>query len=134
MTNKKYLCVDVGEKRLGIAMADSEIRLAFPLLTLDVDGTEIEKIHQLIDAESIDELIVGYPRNQSGEPTKQTEFVENFVESLNVGIPLKYQDESLTSVAAEEQLKAHGKPYAKADIDKIAASIILQDYLEATNE
>lgn len=134
MTSKKFLSVDVGEKRLGIAMADSDTRLAFPVVTIDVDGSEIDKLVQIIESEDIDELVVGYPRNQSGEPTKQTEFVEDFVQSLDLDIPIKFQDESVTSIEAENKLKSHGKPFTKADIDKLAASIILQDYLERVDE
>ena len=77
--------------------------------------------------------MVGYPRNQSGEPTQQTAYVEQFVEALQpVDATIKYQDESLTSIKAEDILKKRKKPYEKGDIDALAASLILQDYLEET--
>ena len=127
------LALDVGEKRIGVALADSAVRIAIAYDTILVDGTEIEQIARLIGFENIDIVVIGYPRNQSGEATKQTECVEKFAERLNGIAPeIVYQDESLTSVQAEERLKASGKPYAKSDIDALAASLILQDYLEMT--
>jgi putative Holliday junction resolvase len=127
------LALDVGEKRIGVALADSAVRIAIAYDTIDVDGTEIEQVARLIGFENVDIVVIGYPRNQSGEPTKQTEYVEKFAGQLNDIAPaIVYQDESLTSVQAEERLKASGKPYAKGDIDALAASLILQDYLEQT--
>lgn len=128
---KSFLAIDFGEKRIGVARADSEVKLAFPLIAIDVDGTELEKLKQLIEVEDVYELIVGYPRNQSGEPTKQTELVEEFVSKLDINVPIKFQDESVTSILAEDRLKSTGKSYSKSDIDMMAASIILQDYLES---
>ena len=96
-----------------------------------VDGTEFQQIQKIIDRERAEILVVGYPRNQSGEATEQTEYVERFVAQLaNLGVTVEYQDESVTSIRAEELLKAQRKPYSKGDIDAVAASLILQDYLE----
>lgn len=128
------LALDVGEKRIGVALADSAVRIAIAFDTISVDGTEIDQISKIIRLESVDIIVVGYPRNQSGEPTKQTAYVETFVTTLQQHIeqPVVFQDESLTSVHAEERLKASRRPYEKADIDAVAASLILQDYLEQT--
>jgi putative Holliday junction resolvase len=128
---KSYLALDVGEKRIGVAVGDSGVRIAIPFETLEVDGTEVEQIAQLVVNENTDTIVVGYPRNQSGEPTAQTAYVEEFAKQLRDIAPnLVFQDESLTSVLAEQRLKAQGKPYTKGDIDAQAATIILQDYLE----
>ena len=92
----------------------------------------MDAITEILKREGIDYLI-GYPRNQKGEPTKQTKSVEAFAESLEyLRVPVTFQDESLTSVLAEEYLKRHKKNYTKADIDSHAATIILGDYLEQT--
>lgn len=126
------VCLDVGEKRIGVAIADSSVRIAVPFDTIEVDGNEIESIAKIIIVENADTLVLGYPRNQAGEPTAQTRFVEMFADRLTDVAPnIVFQDESLTSVAAEEQLMAHKRPYSKGDIDAQAAAIILQDYLEA---
>jgi putative Holliday junction resolvase len=128
------VCLDVGEKRIGVAVADTQIRIAVPFETIDVDGDEVGAIAKIIITERAETLVVGYPRNQSGEATAQTRFVEDFAEKLKDIVPnIVFQDESLTSVMAEEQLAAHNRPYSKADIDAQAAAIILTDYMESHN-
>jgi putative holliday junction resolvase len=129
--NKSFLALDVGEKRIGVAVGDSSVRIAVPFDTIDVDGNEIKRIARLVVDEKTDIVVVGYPRNQSGEPTAQTQFVEDFAKKLvDIAPELVFQDESLTSVVAEQRLKGYGRPYSKGDIDAQAAAIILQDYME----
>lgn len=129
--NKSYLALDVGEKRIGVAVGDSGVRIAVPFETIEVDGNEVERIARLVIDQNADIVVVGYPRNQSGDATAQTEFVESFAKQLeDIAPQLVFQDESLTSVLAEQQLKSYQKPYTKGDIDAQAAAIILQDYLE----
>ena len=131
MSSQTLISLDVGEKRIGVAKADTGVRIAFPLTTLEVDGSEVDSIARLVHDEQATILVVGYPRNQQGEATAQTAFVEAFVEKLSrVTVPIVFQDESLTSVIAEQRLVAQKKPYSKADIDAYAATLILQDYLE----
>lgn len=130
-TAKTYLGLDVGEKRIGVAIAQGDVRIAVPMETIEVNGAEIEKIRQIALSEGISTLVVGYPRNQSGETTAQTAYVEKFTTQLQGAAPeIVYQDESLTSVLSEEHLVASGKNYSKGDIDAKAAAMILQDYLE----
>ena len=129
--SKSYVALDVGEKRIGVALARDDIKIAMAYDTLNVDGGEVQAIAEIIVREKADVLVVGYPRNQAGEPTKQTEFVERFVEQLrDIASKIVLQDESLTSVKAEEILNARNQPYAKGEVDALAASLILQDYLE----
>lgn len=130
MTAKNLIALDVGEKRIGVASATTAIAIAIPLTTLPVDGTEIKAIAEIVLNERVSKIIVGYPRNQSGEPTAQTAYVEAFAKNLKDIAPVEFQDESLTSVAAEQRLKSYRKPFTKEDIDAQAAVIILQDYLE----
>lgn len=131
MSSRQVLALDVGEKRIGVALADTSIGISVAFDTFEVDGTEIEQIARVTMEEKVDTIVVGYPRNQSGEATQQTAYVEAFTERLHdLDVQLVFQDESLTSVRAEEILKRQGKPYAKGDIDSLAASLILQDYLE----
>jgi putative Holliday junction resolvase len=128
---RTIICLDVGEKRIGIAVADSSVRIAVPFETVDVDGKEIESIENILITEQADTIVVGYPRNQSGEPTAQTRYVESFAGKLrHMPATIVFQDESLTSVMAEQQLAVHKRPYTKGDIDAQAAAIILTDYLE----
>jgi len=132
MASDALVSLDVGEKRIGVAVADTGVRLAVPFSTIEVDGNEISEIARIIIREGAKILVVGYPRNQSGEATAQTRYVEQFAKGLEeLDVSIKFQDESLTSVIAEQRLVSYKKPYSKGDIDAMAASIILQDYIEA---
>ena len=128
---KKFVALDVGEKRIGVAVGDSGVRIAVPSVTIETNGEELEQIAKIILDEKADAVIVGYPRNQSGEATAQTAYVEAFAKQLtDIAPAIVFQDESLTSVMAEQRLQSYKKPYTKGDIDALAAAIILQDYLE----
>lgn len=132
MPSRNFLALDVGERRIGLAMADSQVKIAIPFGWLENDERVIVRITELVLQHDVKTIVVGYPRNQSGEPTQQTEFVESFVEQLadiELDTDIVFQDESLTSVQAEQRLA--GRIKDKGEIDAEAASIILQDYLEA---
>ncbi len=131
MPAKAFLALDVGEKRIGLAIGDSEVKIAIPYGYLERSGKTIEQIVEIMINQRIKTVIVGYPRNQSGEATKQTQLVEEFVKQLadiDIDADIVFQDESLTSVEAERRLGDQVKD--KGDIDAEAASIILQDYIE----
>ncbi len=131
MSSKTLVGLDVGEKRIGVSVADVSVKIAVPFATVEVDGTEIEAITEIVMKEQAAAIIVGYPRNQQGEATAQTRYVEIFTERLkDLDKEIIFQDESLTSVLAEQQLISHKRPYTKGDIDAQAAALILQDYLE----
>ena len=133
MSSHTLVSLDVGEKRIGVAVADDAVRIAVPFTTVEVDGNEIATIAELVMQQGASIIVVGYPRNQQGEATAQTDYVEKFAERLSdIDAKIVFQDESLTSVIAEQRLVAQKKPYSKGDIDAHAASIILQDYLEVT--
>lgn len=129
-TSNVLIALDVGEKRIGVARADTSVPIAVPVTTIEVDGNEVATIAKLVALEGAVQLVVGYPRNQSGEATAQTAYAETFARKLDGIAPIVFQDESLTSVTAEQRLKAQGRPYSKGDIDAYAAAIILQDYME----
>ena len=73
MAKQNFLALDVGERRIGVAVADSSIKIAIAYETINVDGNELRQIAEIISYENIDVVVVGYPRNQSGKPTRQTE-------------------------------------------------------------
>lgn len=132
MSTRNLLALDVGEKRIGMAMADTAVRIAVPFGWLEHTETILTDLAEVLLRHEIDVIVVGYPRNQSGESTKQTAYVEEFVKTiaeLDIDAEIVYQDESLTSVQAEARLGTRIKN--KGEIDAEAASIILQDYLEA---
>ncbi len=130
--NKQYLALDIGEKRIGVALADGGIRIPIALETIAMnDETFREDIARLVTEHSIEVIVIGYPRNQSGEPTAQTAYVETKAAELeDLDAKIEFQDESLTSVIAEQRLNARGEAYEKGAVDAEAAAIILEDYLE----
>lgn len=125
------LALDVGEKRIGVAIADMQIPFPAPLTTLEASEHLVTEFTALLTKNKAVAVVIGYPRNQNGEPTQQTERVEHIAKLLNIpsSIPVYWQDESLTSVKAEEELKSRKKPYAKAAVDSLAATYILEDFI-----
>lgn len=129
----KLIGLDVGTKRIGVAKADSAVRIAIPYSAVEVDGNEFKKIASLARAWDIKSFVLGLPRNSKGEETEQSRYVRQFAKELKQAIPdakICFQDESLTSVEAEKRLKGRKKGYKKGDVDSEAATIILQDFLE----
>lgn len=129
----RIIGLDVGEKRIGVARADSSTRIAVPLGFIEVNGGEWEQIARLARVNGTNLFVLGLPRSNEGKETAQSLYVRNFAKILVQKIPearIKFQDESLTSVLAEDRLKKHRKNYQKGDIDAEAASIILQDFVE----
>lgn len=125
------LALDIGEKRIGVAIADMEIPFPAPVTTLEASEHLVTEFKALLAKHTVKAVVIGYPRNQSGEPTQQTKRVEHIAKLLNIPttIPVYWQDESLTSVKAEEELKRRKKPYAKAAVDSLAATYILEDFI-----
>lgn len=125
--------LDVGERRIGVALTSLIARLPAPYTTIDVHETPdtVGWICDFVAKESISVLVVGLPRDMQGRETEQTKKVRMFAKKLEdeLAIPVVMQDEAATSINAEAMLKQKGKPYTKADIDAAAAVIILQDYL-----
>jgi len=134
---QNYLGLDVGGRRIGVAVAGIVARLSSPLLTLDRQdaGDIFERIEKLIDEHQVADIVVGLPRGMDGQETGQTAIAREFADELarTCGVVVHMQDEAATSIAAEEELKASGKPYQKGDIDSGAAAIILSDWL-ASNQ
>lgn len=134
MTTKinTYLALDVGTARIGLALANSIARIASPLPALTNDDQWFEQLEQLLNENDIDTLVVGRPRNLSGDDTAQTAYVHSFCADLSArtSIPVVLQDEAVTSVQAEAELTRRGRPYTKGDIDSLSAVYILQDYLQ----
>lgn len=132
---KYILALDVGGRRIGVALASTAARIAAPLTTLDREASQDIQadIAKLVSEHQIATVVVGLPRGMGGQETAQTAAIRAFVSELEkkLEVPVVLQDEAGTSLQAEDNLKALGKPYSKADIDASAAAIILNDYLQA---
>ena len=133
----KIIGLDVGEKRIGVAKADSSTKIAVPVGFVLVDGSEWQEIAKIANLNNTNFFVLGLPRSNEGNETKQTLYVRAFARILAKMVPgakIRFQDESLTSVEAEKRLKSRKKNYEKGDIDAEAASIILQDFIENFKE
>mgnify|MGYP000988072965 CR=1 FL=1 len=130
-TNHSVMALDVGEKRIGIAVASMAAKIASPLTTLNNDSETLKELKKIIKENNIEELIIGLPRDVHGGETDQTKYVKSFARKLKEEVDLTQhmQDESLTSVRAEEELSGRGQPFEKADVDALAATYILEDWL-----
>ena len=131
----RALGIDFGTKRVGLALSDRSNIIASPYRTLNYVSEKdlITQLETIISKNDIEILVLGLPINMKGEDTAQTMKVRNFKEILStLKIPIVYEDERLSSVSAINSLMlqnvktGHNKP----EIDKTAAAIILQQYLD----
>lgn len=129
MDGKQYLALDVGLKRTGIARASAAARLAEPLLTLPTEKL-IPTLRNLIEEHHVGTIVVGLPRNLSGDDTKQTTWVRDWVRNAQrkIDLPFYWQDEVLSTRLAQAEKVSYKKAH---DVDSMAAAIILQDFLDA---
>jgi putative Holliday junction resolvase len=137
----KYLAIDYGEKRIGIAISDFDKNIAFPRDHVLNDSKLFQKILVLIKEESIEKIILGYPINLNSEKTPQTLTVESFKTELEqflskneIKTEVVLFDERLTSSIAESYMTEMGlkksKRQEKGIIDSISAQVLLQGYLD----
>ena len=133
---KRILGIDYGEVRIGIALSDLTKTIAKPFSTITYKNFDhlLIQLNQIITENEVDKLVVGIPYNMKGEDTQQTIKVKEFASLVdkNLEVDIKFIDERLTSYEAEQVMhKMNIKTgFNKAKIDKIAASIILQEYLQ----
>jgi len=133
------LCLDVGDRTIGIAVSDSLRIVASGVSQLRRDKSEknkeLEHIKSLIFQYEVDKLVVGLPLDMTGEEGEQAKRVRNFVDELSSGIeiPVVLFDERLSTVEAERVLReAKVSPLKRRKVrDKIAATVILQNYLDS---
>lgn len=131
-TTKIYLGLDIGEKRVGLAVANSIARLPSPIGVIKRSPDFFDQLKAKINENQVDILVVGLPRNMSGEETAQTDYTRAFTEEIkkNIGLPIIFEDETLTSHKAQQELQGRNVVYNKGQIDALAAVYILEDFLK----
>ncbi len=129
----RILGLDVGKRRIGVAITDPLAITARPHSTMDRNREATEKIRKLVDELQIGRIVVGLPLHLSGAEGEQAQDVRTFVAKLQsvVTIPIEFQDERLTTVEAEYRLSDRRGDWRKRKnkIDAVAASILLEEYL-----
>jgi len=131
------LAIDLGDKRTGLATGDDIVRIVQPITVLETPIGEqlIHDIHSVIKEHGIDCIVMGLPLNMDGSESQRSKLTKSFSEKLQeiTMLPIKFQDERLTSAAAEEQLNQSGKTHKqkKKLRDALAAAEILKDFLHS---
>ena len=138
---RRVLGVDVGDRRVGLAISDASRTLARPLSTMTVASAAdaVDRVVKAIDALGKDEdgletIVVGVPARLDGSPTSSTPRVRAFIAALRTRTTVRIvtEDERLTSREAESRLAVNERDWRKRKekLDAAAAAIILQDYLD----
>lgn len=126
----KYLGIDHGEKRIGLAIGDDETYIATPFETVEAGSLKetVATITLLIKEENIEKIVLGLPITLSGEESGQAEIVRKFgaVLEKESGLKVEYEDERRSSKAAEGLTKGLNME----NKDAVAAMVILQSYLD----
>ena len=138
----RILAIDLGDKRTGLAIGDTESNLASPLTVLVIPRANYAQLLDAIDraiGEQLPQaLIVGLPLNMDGTTNPRTKLAEQFAAELaaRTGLEVHLHDERLTSVAADQRLAATGltRKQKMARQDAIAAAILLQSFLDTHDE
>jgi putative Holliday junction resolvase len=134
----RYLAIDYGGKRIGLAVSDGETRLAAPVATVVATGdpsNDVRTVCGVAEEYGVDEFVVGLPLNMDGTEGPQAKLVRRFGAELErvTRQPVHYWDERLSSVSAQEKLAPAGltRKKRKARLDRVAAQGILQEFLDS---
>lgn len=128
----RVLGLDLGRRRIGLALGDTESRIAIGLPTIYNDRQAVENLRAIIEGERVGRLIVGLPKTMSGTTGKQAAYTREWAEKIArlLGVMVAYEDERLSSKMARDGLLAVKGKLKKEDIDQAAAVLILQSYLD----
>jgi len=130
----RYLAIDYGTKRTGLAICDPTETIVSPLAVIQTQKEPLEKIKNIIETENVEAIVLGLPLNMDDSHGPQAEIVKKFAGRLknSVDIPIYLQDERLSSFGAEQKLASteFTRAQKKERLDAIAAAEILQIFLE----
>ncbi len=133
--NQRAIAIDYGSRRTGIAIGDTESKMAAPFERFEnlTDDQLLEKIAELVKREDISVIVCGLPLNENGSLGPQAMLTEKFAASLEktIALPVVRVDERLTSHDAESRLAGHfTRKQKRKRVDAIAAARILQDFFD----
>lgn len=122
-----YLGIDWGEKNIGLALADKENKVATPIKTINNKGNTIKKIRKICKEKNVEKIVLGVPKSFDGEKHETAQRVKQFADKLKgkLDLPLEFENEIFSSKIA--------KHFSEEKVDKRAATIILQSYLDKLN-
>jgi putative Holliday junction resolvase len=138
----RVLGIDLGLRRIGLAVSDRSCTLARPLETIERSASDRKAVQALVlvierlaaDEDGLSAIVIGHPRRLDGSANEQTHHVERMAEALRrrTALPIVLQDERLTSREADSRLALNERNWRarKQKLDAASAAIILQDYLD----
>jgi putative Holliday junction resolvase len=130
----RYLAIDYGNKRTGLAICDAEERIVSPLTVIHGQKGLLKKIADIVEVEKVEAVVLGLPLNMDDSQCPQAKFVLKFADQLkaHIDIPIHFQDERLSTFGAEEKLAAANftRDKKKKRLDAVAAAQILEEFLE----
>ncbi len=129
----RILGLDIGLRRIGVAITDEQKKISYPLVTLQNSLNFKDEILEIIKKYNVEKIVVGMPYNLKNQKGVQVEFIENFVrDNLNdINIPVVYFDERFTSKISLNIISKNKLIKDKGIKDKVAASLILNSYIES---
>jgi len=131
----RYLSIDYGSKITGLALCDPTETFVSPLVGLPTAKDLLDKIIEIIRGENVEAVVIGLPLNMDGTVGPQAEIIQGFADKLKkmVTVPIYFQDERLTTFAAEGKLveRELTRKKKKKRIDALAAAEILQAFLDS---
>lgn len=136
---RRILALDVGKKRIGLAISDELGITAQGLETMERRGRrdDIEALRRFAASKGVTQFLIGDPLHMSGEASRQGEYTREFASELErkTGLPVEFRDERWTSREAERTIRGAGvaNHARKATIDRLSAVILLQSYLNSAN-
>jgi putative Holliday junction resolvase len=136
-TRGRVAALDLGEKRIGVALSDPTrtIAAAYAVLSRKSRADDFARYAQIIAEQRVTLLVIGLPITLGGEEGERAAWVRDYAADLGrrVDVPIVFWDESLTTVEAEAALRAQGRrgKKLKERVDAVAAALILQSYLDA---
>lgn len=135
MQYNRYMGIDYGKARIGIAFSDLSGTIASAHSVIKGEGEkDVENLSKLAKSMEVKYIVIGLPLNADGTESEMSKFVQDFGKKLSEksGLQVFYQDERYTSYEAEEYLKEAGIKWEKRKelLDKVSAQIILQNYLD----
>ena len=136
----RIMALDVGDKRIGIAISDALLLTAQarPTLLRKDLKTDIGNLSRIAAENEVHEILVGLPLHMNGQESPQSQKVAQFADELSrsLDLPVVFWDERLTSFAAEQHLEEMGLNWRqrREQVDKVAAMIILQNYLDSRSK
>jgi putative Holliday junction resolvase len=134
----RYLAIDFGEKRTGLAVCDADETIASPLVVLEGQGALPERIAEVVKSQQVDAVLLGLPLNMDGTEGGQVKRVRKFAGELSgyIDVEIEFFDERLSSFDAESKFVGSEltRKKKKKRLDAVAAASILQSFLESRRQ